>query len=322
MRARRQNCVSRTRVYPYQDLTNLRSEEDTLEYAKQSCEVQKAVCGVKGPTIISKICNKFITSTAIDVMHCVFEGIVKRLGELWFQPKYSNEKFSVSNFVELVDFKLSLIKPPAFIARRPRSVGEHFSHWKASELKDWFFYYSIPIMESILPTEYFDHYKYLVLGINILCQERITREEIDFAETVIHEFLLRFENLYGLKYMTCNTHSLGHLHTIVRRLGPLWTTSCFPLEDLNGKFKRYVHSSNHPHLQIVSNLSMYLKLYILNDEWIKSDSDAFTFCKQLECSKKRLKLTKLDDYISIVGVASRIKTDEAANILLNYNLKS
>ena len=29
----------------------------------------------------------------------------------------------------------------------------------------------------------------------------------------------------------------------------------------------------------------------------------------------------MEDYISIVGVASRIKTDEAADILLNYNLQ-
>lgn len=309
------------RVYPYKDCIILRNEHDTLTHAKQAHEIEKPVCGVKGPAMLSKICSLFITSTAVDVMHCVFEGVVVRLGELWFQPKYSREKFSISNSVEIIDSKLGLIKPPVFIARRPRSIKEHFKFWKASELKNWFFYYSIPVLENILPSEYLDHYKYLVLAIYILCQEKITSAQVDLAEKLLREYLLRFQDLYSLKYVTCNMHSLIHLPTTVRRLGPLWTTSCFPLEDLNGKIKNLVHSSKDPHLQIINNLNIYVKLFIINDKWLQQDSDAFNFCNQLENPRKRLKLTKIDKSSSVVGVAKKLKMTEAQNLLLQNNME-
>ena len=91
--------VCNTRIYPYQNCVHLRSEADTLMHAKQAYEIQKPVCGVKGPTILSKICFDFITDTAVDIMHCVFEGIVKKLGELWFQAQHSGEKCSISNLI-------------------------------------------------------------------------------------------------------------------------------------------------------------------------------------------------------------------------------
>ena len=165
-------------------------------------------------------------------MHCVFEGVVKKLGELWFNPKYVSEIFNISNLVDVLDEKLCVLKLSSFVARRPRPIKTHFSYWKASELKNWFFYMSVPALYNILPSEYFEHYKLLVLAVYILCKQNITNEMINFAETLITEFLLRFETLYNIKYMTCNVHSLSHLTNIVRRLGPLWTTSCLPLEDI------------------------------------------------------------------------------------------
>ena len=38
-------------------------------------------------------------------MQCVFEGIVKKLGELWFDTKYASENFNVSNLIDIIDSK-------------------------------------------------------------------------------------------------------------------------------------------------------------------------------------------------------------------------
>ena len=48
-------------------------------------------------------------------MHCVFEGIVKKLGELWFDTKYASENFNVSNLIDVIDSKLYSIKPPSLL---------------------------------------------------------------------------------------------------------------------------------------------------------------------------------------------------------------
>lgn len=312
--------VDRVRTYPYDKDIILRTEEDVLECSMQALEVGKPVCGVKGPSMLSKICPRFITSTAVDVMHCVFEGVAKKLIELWFDTKFAGEDYNISEFTQVVDDRLCSIKPPAFVARRPRCIKTDFNYWKASELKNWFFYYSIPVLSDILPRDYLDHYKYLVLAIYILCRENIKHEEVNFAENLIHEFLSRYEMLYGIKNMTCNTHSTQHLPDVVRRLGPLWTTSCFPLENINGQMKKLVHGSKNPELQIVSNFNMQIKIHTLKYEWLQEGSDMYNFCKTLSSSEKKLKLTKIENNIYLVGCASKIQSLDAQQVILDHDL--
>ncbi|XP_043474045.1 uncharacterized protein LOC122506114 [Leptopilina heterotoma] len=69
--------VNNTQVYPYKRNMAMRTEEETLEQAETV--TNKPICGVKGPTILSLLVYKWIQTTAIDAMHCVFEGIMKAL---------------------------------------------------------------------------------------------------------------------------------------------------------------------------------------------------------------------------------------------------
>ena len=258
--------VDRTRTYPFTENIILRTEEEVIQCSLQALDLGKPVSGVKGPSMLSKICPKIIISTAVDAMHCVFEGISKKLGELWFDKKYSNEDFNVSNLIEVIDNKLCAIKPPSYISRRPRPIQSHFAYWKASEQKYWFFYYSLPTLNGILPEDYLNHYQYLVQAVYLLFREKILNEMINLADNLIFEFSSRFQLLYGDKHMTCNVHSIRHLPEVVRRLGPLWTTSCFVLESVNGKMKALVHGSKKPELQIMFNLNIHIKVHTLKYE--------------------------------------------------------
>ncbi|OXU20785.1 hypothetical protein TSAR_011102 [Trichomalopsis sarcophagae] len=77
------------------------------------------------------------------------------------------------------------------------------------------------------------------------------------------------------KYWKASEQKIGlrHLAEVVRRLCPLWTTSCFALEDLNGKMKALVHSSRKPELQIIFNFNIYSRVHILKQEWLRENSD-------------------------------------------------
>uniref|UniRef100_A0ABD2W8M7 Transposase domain-containing protein n=1 Tax=Trichogramma kaykai TaxID=54128 RepID=A0ABD2W8M7_9HYME len=311
--------VEKRRVYAYDEDIYLRTEESVLENVEQMLEINKPVCGMKGPSIISKICPNFITGSAIDVMHNSFEGVTKKLIELWFDQKYSGELFNFSNLVDIVDEKLREIKPPSNFARKPRSIKEHFVYYKATEFKYWCLYYSIPVLQNVLPDEFLDHYKLFVFGVYTLSKEKVSREDVNLAEKSLDEFSSRFESLYGIKHMSCNLHSSRHLAEIVRRLGPLWVTSCFVLEDFNGKLKSFIHGSMKPELQIVFNLNMYIKVHILKYEWLKKDSMTSEFCKNLLNPKKRLKCTKIDQNLYAVGIAFKPKKDKFKNILMSLN---
>lgn len=265
--------VANRRIYPYAPNLNLRTDSETLTHALQAYESNVKVCGVKGPSIMSKIVSKCVKTTAVDGMHCVFLGVVYAFLLFWFDSQYSNEPFSIHNLTKVIDERSSNIKPPAYVQRRPRSIEKHSKFWKASEFKNWFFYFSLPILQDILPNEYFEHYKLLVLGISLLYQEDISSEMVDLADEALREFVARYEQLYGLEHITCNVHQLRHLAETVRNTGPLWTTSCFPFDDLNGKLKALVHGSKSADLQIFFNISLYINANTLKDEWLVVNSE-------------------------------------------------
>ena len=193
----------------------------------------------------------------------------------------NTREFSIYHLIEVVDHRLCSLKPPSFISRLPRPIKTHVSYWKVSERKNWFFYFSLPGLNDILPKNYFEYFKILVLAIYTLCTENVSIENVDLAEKLLREFVSRFEHLYGIKNMTCNVHSLQHFLETVRRTGPLWTTSCFPFEDFNGKLKVLIHGSKKSHLQIVTNLSMHIRVCTLKHEWLDEESEAFNFCEKM-----------------------------------------
>ena len=43
--------------------------------------------------------------------------------------------------------------------------------------------------------------------------------------------------------MAANLHGLLHLQQVVKSLGPLWDSSCFPLEGANGELPKLFHGS-------------------------------------------------------------------------------
>jgi len=122
--------------------------------------------------------------------------------------------------------------PPHEISRAPRSIESHLNYWKASELRSWLLYYSLPLLLSYLPSLCFHHYALLVNAIHILLQDTLTTITICSAEHMISDFSNLLPELYGNNSCTANAHAhaLTHLPKYVRLWGPLWTTSAFGFE--------------------------------------------------------------------------------------------
>lgn len=294
------------RVYPYQHVT-LRTDDETNEHAQQAFDVGFAVCGVKGPTVMKHILHNYMTAIAVDVMHCVFEGVVKKLLNFWFNSKYSGHPASIIEHVNQVDQRLKSLTPPSFVQRLPRSIKNHLPYWKAHELKSWLFYYSIPCIRDLLDEPYFKHHTLLVLGISLLCQSSISLEELDVASRALDEYVRRFEVLYDRRNMTNNVHQLLHLAETVRQFGPLWTTSCFPFEDLNGRLKRLVHGSNSAQLQVYSGAAKFLHLATLKNDILVEGRPAYEFCENLDTKCGRMKRHFIANTVYIIGRCTELR---------------
>ena len=98
------------------------------------------------------------------------------------------------------------------------------------------------------------------------------------AENALKEYVKNFANLYGLKNLTCNIHSLLHLADNVRKFGPLFITTCFGFENLNGILKKLVKSSNKPELQICSSVSLYLNYDLIKEKAFTGANEISEFC--------------------------------------------
>jgi len=66
----------------------------------------------------------------IDYMHCLLEGIGKKLCALWFTPS-RNGYYVGAHAAELANERVLSIKPPDTITRTPRKVTSR-KHWKGA----------------------------------------------------------------------------------------------------------------------------------------------------------------------------------------------
>lgn len=222
-------------------------------------ESDKPVMGVKGPTALSKLMPDFIKGIAIDRMHGVEGGVVKKMLTLLFNVEHRAQPFSLYGFIDVINDRLMSIKPPKFVHRMPRSVVD-LVLWKFSEFKLWFFAYSLPVLEGILRQDYFDHYLLLVMAISLLSADIITPQMIEISRNYLHKFVREFENLYGLRFCSINVHQLLHLPDIVELLGPLWVYSSFEYENLNGELLRLVHGTCHIDTQIARSQHQFIRM--------------------------------------------------------------
>ena len=197
-----------------------RRHEEFLQHGEEGYKKSMPVFGVKGPSWLDSICPDIINGTCIDYMDSVLLGLARCLLSLWFDTKYSNESFSISNCVDVADQHLSNIKPPYYIHRHPQSIKEHAKYWKASECRTWLFFYSVPVLFRLLKTEVFQHYLLLVDAIFILNLDSISNEQVNHSEELLIKFCSLFSANYGEQHMSANFHQLLHLHDNVKQLGP------------------------------------------------------------------------------------------------------
>ncbi|XP_068757460.1 uncharacterized protein [Montipora capricornis] len=262
-----------THAYPFDD-KNLknghgepRTHEQTLKFAAEATKkcaengIQNSVKGVKGYSWFMFV-PKFdiIRGVAIDYMHSTLLGVVKMLLTLWSDKSYKGEPWSVCSRMQEIEERYLKIGPPSCITRLPRSLFANFGHLKASELRTFLLFYSIPCLYGILPEQYFQHYILLVEAIYLLLQDSISPSDIIKASSLLKHFCIRIKELYAARYETFNVHCLLHLTERVMDLGPLWTHSCFCFEDFNGELRSLFHRTQSIEEQIVLAISVQQKI--------------------------------------------------------------
>jgi hypothetical protein len=169
--------------------------------------------------------------------------------DLWLNERL--QPFFIGDKIAFLDKCLLSVSPPVAINRTPRRLNE-FSTWKASELRSWLFYWSLPVLHGVLPAEYYIHYALLVVGCQLLCGVHVSKDGINHACHYFLKFYQTYELLYGIKATTMKLHILQRVPDVVERWGGLLAYSMFRYESLNGILKNFVHGTHFVDSQIAS----------------------------------------------------------------------
>lgn len=110
----------------------------------------------------------FVRAVLPEYMHSCCQGVFKQFILLWTLPMYSKHPWSIAKKMSVVNSRIQRAKPSSEVTRTISALND-LSDWKASMLRAFalFFY---PILEGILPTEYYEHFCDLSYGIFVLLQ--------------------------------------------------------------------------------------------------------------------------------------------------------
>ena len=279
-----------------------RTHTETIDFAELASQENQPKQGIKGPTWFSALhIHDIILGTSVDYMHCCLQGVVKSMMNLWFNTSFSKEPFNIADQLEVVDQRLTNIKPPDFITRLPRSIESHRKHWKANEIRSFLLFYGPVILQGLLPKAYYEHFLLLSEAVYILSSTDITKESIEKCEKLLCNFCIKFQILYGERFCTANLHHLLHLPEDVLNLGPLWTHSCFPFENFNGQLLKLIHGTQSIVFQIVTAVSAFKKLPQMAKTLVSGTSSE-KFYRKLKSSRTYEKGQEVEDGIFALGI--------------------
>lgn len=130
-------------------------------------------------------------------------------------------------------------------------------------------------MQYILKQDMYYHFLTLHVAVTILTRSNFCQEEfINYAENLLHHFVISFEILYGKEYVSHNVHNLVHLCSDVRTFDPLDNFSAFRFENYMTFIKKILRKHEKPLQQLmrryseIDNVDCFLSENNCNEEYI------------------------------------------------------
>lgn len=209
-----------------------------------------------GVSPLSKLDCGLVSKFAIDYMHCVLLGVMKKLLHRWVIGPHTKVKLS-SKDVQMLSLKLTSLSIfiPKEINRKPRNLLE-LPRYKATEFRTFLLYLGPVVLSNIIDVALYEHFLLLHVAITMLCSKKhLTELSTKQANLFLKTFIEHGEKLYGTEFAIYNVHLLCHLCDDVKRFGPLDAFSTFPFENYLGQLKKLLKSSTKPLAQIYRRVS-------------------------------------------------------------------
>lgn len=200
----------------------------------------------------------FVSDMPVDYLHCVCIGVVKRCVGLTFSVGENRSRVTKRKLSSASEFNalIYIIKVPRESSRRIRDLD--FAVYKAQEYRNLLICFFPLVLDCIEPNAKERH-----MWLNLVYMIRsclVPKEEfrplsLAVIEKCCKSFYSLYQQLFGIKNCTYNTHVVGSHLIEMRYHGPLTSTSAYPFESFYGELRNsYVPGTPSTLKQIMSNL--------------------------------------------------------------------
>ena len=184
--------------------------------------------------------------TPIDLMHNLYLGTGKHLFKLWVSLGLLGK-----TELEKVEKQLKLFVVPNSVGRLPSNIASNYGGFKAAQWRSWITIYSPVVLKSLLPADHLRCWLLFVRACSILSHRVVTNSDIQTADSFLHAFCKKFEQLYGEDNCTPNLHLHLHLKDCLFDFGPPHSFWCFSFERYNGLLGSYHTNQKNIEVQIM-----------------------------------------------------------------------
>lgn len=211
-----------------------------------------------GDSIIETIPNvNMVKDFAIDEMHVVHHGVVKKLIKFWMATATKTQIDRIQTRISTIDGHR-----PKEIHRTIRDL-QSFNQFKAKEFRTFLLFTGPVILLDILDKKMYDHFMLLHVAMKKLGKKNCL-EEIESVRPILQRFVVEFKSIYGLNKITYVVHNLLHLCDDVEYNGSL--QSAYQFENNAGKIKRTIKHGKTVAQQIHNRALEHLKVISLTNE--------------------------------------------------------
>jgi hypothetical protein len=209
--------------------------------------------------IITNLNVGMVSSFVLDYMHNCCLGVTKRLLVRWkgsrkYETKCHLDNYTQNKFSETIDLLAKSI--PREFNRKCDGGLKTISHWKASEFRLFLLYTGMVALKNILPSRMYKHFLHFSFSLRLLLADN-QECNIKSIRSLLINFVLNSQKIYGNSFVSINVHSIIHLPDDYMNFGSLDSVSCFPFESYLGQYvKGQLTGRNQALKQICRHLSV------------------------------------------------------------------
>ena len=200
----------------------------------------------------------FITCISTEYLHSVCLGVVKKSVELTFKVGESRQRETNRKLSLPSQFNDQIFDVKIFRESNRRIRDLDFAVYKGQEFRNLLLFFFPLILNCIEPGEKERNmWLYLTFMIKacVIPREEFGPVPLDMIETSMKQFYTLYEQLFGMKNCTYNTHVVGSHLLEMRYHGPLTYTSAFPFESFYGELRNsFVPGTVSPLKQVLKNV--------------------------------------------------------------------